>query len=139
MGNSQVYGNINQERSKYCPNELFSEDNISLGEFKTINDAMEFPIHEVWCVNRSGGGNEFQKYKDSGVRILIICDWGRNVQDVKKFVVALVFRNGEVIYYDMNDVPIAPDSEKYQYEGSLGHGIMYTIYQIVEHNKGKYV
>ena len=31
-------------KSKYCPNIIIEDGNISLGEFKTLQDANEFPI-----------------------------------------------------------------------------------------------
>ena len=88
MGNSQEN---NEEKVSYCPNTFFNNGTISIGEFKTIDEAMNFPIKEIWCINRADD-NKFQAYKSQGARILIICDWNKSIQDPTKFVVALVFK-----------------------------------------------
>ena len=43
MEDNQINGQkINKE--PYCPNLFFNNDTISIGEFKTLDDAMNFPI-----------------------------------------------------------------------------------------------
>jgi hypothetical protein len=121
---------MNKENiEKYCPNTIFNNGIISIGEFKTLEEAMNFPIKQVWCVNRDED-NKFQAYKNQGTRILIICDWNKSIQDATKFVVGLVFINGEIKYFDLNDIPL--DSK--QYENSIGHDAYSAIYSIADDN-----
>ncbi len=37
----------------YCPNKIFDNNKITIGEFRTYEEAMDFPLHEIWCINRS--------------------------------------------------------------------------------------
>lgn len=46
---------------EYCPNVLFENDNVSIGEFKTIEDCMNYPIKD-WCIAREED-NLFDLYK----------------------------------------------------------------------------
>ncbi len=130
MEDNQING---QKISKeaYCPNLFFDNGTISIGEFKTLDDAMNFPIKEIWCINRTED-NKFQSYKSQGSRLLIICSWNRSIQDSLKFVVAVIHKDkvGKVYYWDMNDLPLYPEERKNQYEGSLGDDATYTLYQI---------
>ena len=130
MEDNQINGQkINKEA--YCPNSFFNNDTISIGEFKTLDDAMNFPIKEIWCINRTED-NKFQSYKSQGSRLFIICSWNRSTQDPLKFVLALIHKDkvGKLYYWDMNDLPLYPDEKKNQYEGSLGDDATYTLYQI---------
>ena len=130
MEDNQING---QKISKeaYCPNSFFDNGTISIGEFKTFDDAMNFPIKEIWHINRTED-NKFQSYKSQGSRFLIICSWNRSIQDSLKFVVAVIHKDkvGKVYYWDMNDLPLYPEERKNQYEGSLGDDATYTLYQI---------
>ena len=130
MEDNQING---QKISKeaYCPNSFFDNGTISIGEFKTLDDAMNFPIKEIWRINRTED-NKFQSYKSQGSRLLIICSWNRSIQDSLKFVVAVIHKDkvGKVYYWDMNDLPLYPEERKNQYEGSLGDDATYTLYQI---------
>ena len=130
MENNQING---QKISKeaYCPNSFFDNGTISIGEFKTLDDAMNFPIKEIWRINRTED-NKFQSYKSQGSRLLIICSWNRSIQDSLKFVVAVIHKDkvGKVYYWDMNDLPLYSEERKNQYEGSLGDDATYTLYQI---------
>lgn len=130
MKDNQINGQkINKEA--YCPNSFFNNDTISIGEFKTLDDAMNFPIKEIWCINRTED-NKFQSYKSQGSRLFIICSWNRSTQDPLKFVLALIHKDkvGKLYYLDMNDLPLYPDEKKNQYEDSLGDDATYTLYQI---------
>ena len=130
MEDNQING---QKISKeaYCPNSFFDNGTISIGEFKTLDDAMNFPIKEIWRINRTED-NKFQSYKSQGSRLLIICSWNRSIQGSLKFVVAVIHKDkvGKVYYWDMNDLPLYPEERKNQYEGSLGDDATYTLYQI---------
>ena len=110
---------------KYCPNVLFNDNNISIGEFKTLEEAMTHPLKEYWCFNREED-NLFAKYKQQGCRILIICSWNR--QDSQRFVIAIVGHH-QVKYWDMNDVPI--DKIRNDFEISIGEKAEECIYNIL--------
>lgn len=116
-------------KSKYCPNIIIEDGNISLGEFKTLQDANEFPLQGIWCVNREND-NKFNAYKSQGTRIFVICSWGRDDSDSLKYVLALIHTNGKIHYWDMNDLPLYPETKKNQYEGSLGDSITCELYRI---------
>ena len=134
MKDNQMNGHKNNKEA-YCPNMFFDNGTVSIGEFITLDDAMNFPIMEIWCINRTED-NKFQSYLSQGTRILIICSWNRGIQDPLKFVVALIHKGtaGMIYYWDMNDLPLYPEERKNQYEGSLGDDATYTLYQIVNNN-----
>lgn len=135
MEDNQINGQkINKET--YCPNSFFDNGTISIGKFKTLDDAMNFPIKEIWCINRTED-NKFQSYKSQGSRLFIICSWNRSTQDPLKFVLALIHKDkvGKLYYWDMNDLPLYPDEKKNQYEGSLGDDATYTLYQIANNKE----
>lgn len=133
MDNNQINGQKNNKEA-YCPNPIFNNGTIAIGEFKTLDDAMGFPLKEIWCINRKGD-NKFQAYKDQGTRMLVICDWSRSIQDGLKFVLALIHQNGKIHYYDLNDLPLYPEERKNQYEGSLGDEATYALYHLIENNQ----
>lgn len=121
---STMYGNILMDKKEaYCPNSFFDNGNVSIGEFKTMEDAMNFPLREIWSVNRVQD-NEFNSYVSRGCRLLIICDWDKSIQDSQKFVVALISRSGKVTYWDMNDLPI----DAKQYENSIDEDVLTAIF-----------
>ena len=123
MDNSQN----DNSKSKWCPNVIFEKGNISIGEFKTLDDAMAFPIPDVWCVNRTVGDNKFEKFMALNVRVLIICDWSKSIQDSRKFVIALVYPDGQTIYFDFNDIQIDAN----EYETSLDEDVFNAIERVV--------
>lgn len=43
MEDNQINGQKNKKEA-YCPNMFFDNSIISIGEFKTLDDAMNFPI-----------------------------------------------------------------------------------------------
>ena len=61
MDNNQINGQKNNKEA-YCPNPIFNNGTIAIGEFKTLDDAMGFPLKEIWCINRKGD-NKFQGRK----------------------------------------------------------------------------
>lgn len=128
MEDKQTNGqNINQER--YCPNVFFDNGSISIGEFKTLDEAMNFPIQEIWCINRTED-NKYNSYRNQGARVLIICEWSKSIQDSRKFVVALVFNDGAIKYFDLNDLPIDAKS----YEENLNNEALHAIYMVADEN-----
>lgn len=114
-------------KSKWCPNVFFEKGSISIGEFKTLDDALGFPIPDKWCVNRTVGDNKFEKYMALNVRVLIICDWSKSIQDSRKFVIALVYPDGQTIYFDFNDIQIDAN----EYETSLDEDVFNAIERVV--------
>ena len=110
---------------KYCPNVLFNENNISIGEFKTLEEAMIHPLKGRWCFNRDED-NLFAKFKQQGCRILIVCSWNR--QDSQRFVAAIVGHH-QVRYWDMNDIPM--DTTRNEFEISIGEKAEECIYSIL--------
>lgn len=123
-----MYNNQNDNsKSKWCPNVFFEKRSISIGEFKTLDDAMGFPIPDKWCVNRTVGDNKFEKFMALNVRVLIICDWSKSIQDSRKFVIALVYPDGQTIYFDFNDIQIDAN----EYETSLDEDVFNAIERVV--------
>ena len=126
MDNSQINGQKNNKEA-YCPNPIFNNGNVSIGEFKTIEDAMNFPIQEIWCINRTQD-NKFNSYVSQGCRLLIICDWNKSIQDSQKFVVALISKSGKITYWDLNDLPINTK----QYENSIDNDVLTAIFAVAD-------
>ena len=126
MNNNQINGQKNIKEA-YCPNPIFNNGTVSIGEFKTIEDAMNFPMQEIWCINRTQD-NKFNSYVSQGCRLLIICDWGKSIQDSQKFVVALISKSGKITYWDLNDLPI----NTRQYENSIDNDVLTAIYAVVD-------
>jgi len=126
MDNNQINGQKNNKEA-YCPNPIFNNGTVSIGEFKTIEDAMNFPIQEIWCINRTQG-NKFNSYISKGCRLLIICDWGKSIQDPQKFVVALISKSGKITYWDINDLPI----NTRRYENSIGNDVLIAVYAVAD-------
>ena len=126
MNNNQINGQKNNKEA-YCPNPIFNNGTVSIGEFKTIEDAMNFPMQEIWCINRTQD-NKFNSYVSQGCRLLIICDWGKSIQDSQKFVVALISKSGKITYWDLNDLPI----NTRQYENSIDNDVLTAIYAVAD-------
>lgn len=126
MDNDQINSQKNNKEA-YCPNTIFNNDTVSIGEFKTIEDAMNFPMQEIWCINRTQD-NKFNSYVSQGCRLLIICDWGKSIQDSQKFVVALISKSGKITYWDLNDLPI----NTRQYENSIDNDVLTAIYAVAD-------
>ena len=126
MNNNQINGQKNNKEA-YCPNPIFNNGTVSIGEFKTIEDAMNFPMQEIWCINRTQD-NKFNSYVSQGCRLLIICDWCKSIQDSQKFVVALISKSGKITYWDLNDLPI----NTRQYENSIDNDVLTAIYAVAD-------
>lgn len=127
METNQING---QKISKeaYCPNSFFDNGTISIGEFKTLDDAMNFPIKGIWRINRTQD-NKFNSYASQGCRLLIICDWNKSIQDSQKFVVALISKSGKITYWDLNDLPINTK----QYENSIDNDVLTAIFAVIDY------
>ena len=46
-------------KEAYCPNMFFDNGTVSIGEFITLDDAMNFPIKEIWCINRTEDNDRY--------------------------------------------------------------------------------
>lgn len=106
---------------------FYNANGVSIGEFKTLNDCMEFPIHNIWCINREDD-NLFSKYKAQGFRVIIICCWNRI--DHWRFVVGII-KGGKRAYFDLNDLPM--NFVVNEYEAYLGKEAMFAISKLDEH------
>ncbi len=122
---------MTQQQSIYCPNSIFDNGVISIGEFKTMNDCMNYPIKD-WCITREED-NKFDAYKRQGDRLLIICSWNRT--DSQRFVVAIASRNHKIKYFDLNDLPM--DLIAKTYEQSLGNDAISILKQYGITNESK--
>jgi len=122
---------MTQQQSIYCPNSIFDNGVISIGEFKTMNDCMNYPIKD-WCITREED-NKFDAYKRQGDRLLIICSWNRT--DSQRFVVAIASRNHKIKYFDLNDLPM--DLVAKDYEQSLGNDAISILKQYGITNESK--
>lgn len=106
----------NSNINKYCPNQIYSSESVSIGEFKTIDDFMSYPLHEIWCINRIED-NKFEQYKQQGYTLLIICCWKR--KDSQRFVLTIAKQGHLLKYFDLNDLPMDLIAE--DFENSLGN------------------
>ena len=122
---------MTQQQSIYCPNSIFDNGVISIGEFKTMNDCMNYPIKD-WCITREED-NKFDAYKRQGDRLLIVCSWNRT--DSQRFVVAIASRNHKIKYFDLNDLPM--DLIAKTYEQSLGNDAISILKQYGITNESK--
>lgn len=93
------------KRSTYCPNEFITRDDVSVGEFKTMDDVLNFPLKEIWDINRTKS-NKFKQYQSKGIRMYIICNWNKSIQDPTKFILKMQYKSGRVKYIDMNSTLI---------------------------------
>ena len=96
-----------------CPNPIYNDGNISIGELKTQRDARWFPIQNFafpdenndYCVSKKVGGyNQFQKYHQDGYKMLIIYDKSKSSNDEFKRVLVMA-KNGELRFWNNFDIP----------------------------------
>lgn len=114
---------MREKIQKYCPNILFSENNISIGEFKTLEEVKEYPLSRYWFLDFK---NSKLFTEQRPCRILIICSWDR--QDEERFVIALL-ENNEVSYFDMNVIPMITNKD--EFEDSIGKKARDFIYSLL--------
>ena len=127
-----------------CPNPVYDDGNLSIGECRTQRDARWFPIQNLaypdnnndFCVSKNAGGfQQFQKYKQLGYKMLIIYDKGRSVNDEFKrmFVIA---RNGHLDFWNHFDRPCGTTKHKddpiWNYINSLPHEAQIALSKFAE-------
>lgn len=108
---------IRDEQQKYiCPNPIYDDGNITIGEFKNKKDAAMCPLEPIcdndygFCVCSEMGYN---KYSKQGYRILVINDKSKALSnDNTKYVFALV-KNGVVDLWNANNLPIGSTEKPY--------------------------
>ncbi len=108
---------IRDEQQKYiCPNPIYDDGNITIGEFKNKKDAAMCPLEPIcdndydFCVCSEMGYN---KYSKQGYRILVINDKSKALSsDNTKYVFALV-KNGVVDLRNANNLPIGSTEKPY--------------------------
>ena len=127
-----------------CPNPIYDDGNLSIGELKTQRDARWFPIQNLafpddnndYCVSKKDGGfQQFQKYRQLGYKMLIIYDKSKSVNDEFKraFVIA---RNGHLDFWNNYDTPCGTTKKKndpiWKYINSLPHEAQIALSEFAE-------
>ena len=127
-----------------CPNPIYDDGNLSIGECRTQRDARWFPMQNLaypddnndFCVSKNSGGfQQFQKYKQLGYKMLIIYDKGRSANDEYKrmFVIA---RNGHLDFWNHFDRPCGTTKHKddpiWNYIDSLPHDAQIALSRFAE-------
>lgn len=105
---------MNKKIDKYCPNMLYSGNNVTIGEFKTLEECMNYPLKDVWPLK-----SMFEKHKIEGDRFFIINSMNRYIFDPYRWVILVVHRDKTKEYYDAYDMPIVEFFWN-EYENSLG-------------------
>lgn len=122
------------QKDLFCPNKIFDNGSVSIGEFKTKEETDRFPLHGIWCINREED-NKFQAYQNQHTRIFVICSWNRSDNDILKFVLALIHSNGKIYYWNMNDLPLYPENKTKDYLSTIGQEAMNALNKIASINK----
>ena len=127
-----------------CPNPIYDDGNLSIGELKTQRDARWFPIQNLafpddnndYCISKKEGGyQQFQKYRLLGYRMLIIYDKSKSVNDEFKraFVIA---RDGHLDFWNNFDKPFGTTKHKddsiWTYIDSLPHEAQIALSKFAE-------
>ncbi len=116
------------------PNPIYDDGTIFMGEFKTKEDALLYPIQNNWCTSNSS--SKFNTYTVGGYRLFIIEN--KSLDEPLKHVCASIF-NGRVIYWDVNDRQLYEDlrdegdvenSEHEKYQRTLPKQIVDYLYNI---------
>jgi hypothetical protein len=76
------------------PNQIYDDGTIFMGEFKTKENALLYPISNEWCTSK------YDQYVGNGYRLFVIEN--KSLDEPLKYVCASVY-NGRVIYWDVND------------------------------------
>lgn len=127
-----------------CPNPVYNDGNLSIGELKTQKDARWFPIQNLaypdanndYCISkRDGGYMQFQKYRKDGRRMFIIYDKQRLTDDRFKRVL-MICKNGILYFWDNFDRPCGTTKDKnnlvWQYISSLPRQAQIALSEIAE-------
>ena len=119
---------IRKEQQKHiCPNPIYDDGNITIGEFKHKKDAALCPLKPLYdndygfCVCSEMG---FIKYSKQGYRILVILDKSKALSnDNTKYMFALV-KDGVIYLWNANNLPVGSTekpfgNEAWQYIDNL--------------------
>ena len=119
---------IRKEQQKHiCPNPIYDDGNITIGEFKNKKDAALCPLKPLYdndygfCVCSEMG---FIKYSKQGYRILVILDKSKALSnDNTKYMFALV-KDGVIDLWNANNLPVGSTekpfgNEAWQYIDNL--------------------
>lgn len=127
-----------------CPNPIYDDGNLSIGELKTQRDARWFPIQNLaypddnyaYCVSKNEGGyKQFQKYKLLGYKMLIIYDKSKPANDEFKraFVIA---RDGHLDFWNNYDTPCGTTKKNndsiWKYIDTLPHEAQIALSRFAE-------
>lgn len=127
-----------------CPNPIYDDGNLSIGELKTQRDARWFPIQNLalpddnndYCVSKKEGGyQQFQKYRQLGYKMLIIYDKSKPANDEFKraFVIA---RDGHLDFWNNYDAPCGTTKKNndpiWRYIDTLPHGAQIALSKFAE-------
>ena len=116
------------------PNPVYDDGTVFMGEFKTKEDALLYPIPNEWCTSNSS--NKFNQYTRDGYRLFVIEN--KSLDEPLKHVCASVFK-GRVIYWDVNDIQQLENlanpretnnSEHEQYQRTLPKPVIHYLYNI---------
>lgn len=127
-----------------CPNPVYNDGNLSIGELKTQKDARWFPGQNLaypdanndYCISKKDGGYmQFQKYRKDGRRMFIIYDKQRDVDDRFKRVL-MMSKSGILYFWDNYDKPCGTTKDKndpvWQYIDSLPYQAQIALSEIAE-------
>lgn len=119
---------IRKEQQKHiCPNPIYDDGNITIGEFKNKKDAALCPLKPLYdndygfCVCSE---MDFIKYSKQGYRILVILDKSKALSnDNTKYMFALV-KDGVIYLWNANNLPVGSTekpfgNEAWQYIDNL--------------------
>ena len=127
-----------------CPNPIYDDGNLSIGECKTQRDARWFPIQNLaypdenndFCVcKKAGGYMKFIGYLNQGYRILLIYDKSRGASDPYKRM-GVLMKDGILSFWSNFDKPCGTtkhmDDPIWRYIDSLPQGAQLALSRFAE-------
>ena len=91
------------------PNPIYDDGTIFMGEFKTKEDALLYPIPNNWCTSNSS--SKFNQYTQDEYRLFIIEN--KILDEPLKYVCASIFM-GNVKYWNTLFEELRNEHQKYQ-------------------------
>ena len=116
------------------PNPIYDNGVVFVGEFKTKEDALLYPIPNNWCTSNSS--SKFNQYTQGGYRLFIIEN--KTLDEPLKYVCASVFM-GNVKYWNTEGFSLLEelrceyninDSEHQKYQSTLPKEVISYLYDI---------
>lgn len=116
------------------PNPIYDDGTIFMGEFKTKEDALLYPIPNNWCTSNSS--SKFNQYTQGGYRLFIIEN--KTLNEPLKYVCASVFM-GNVKYWNTEGYSLFEElrgeyniinNEHQKYQATLPKEIISYLYNI---------